>query len=63
MKRNVGGADRRARLVLGPVLVGAGIRKGGALGAVVAGAGAVLLVTGAVGYCPAHSVLGIDTAG
>jgi hypothetical protein len=72
MKRNVGGNDRIARLVLGPVLVVAALvlyfqvlTVTGLLGAglIVAGllVGAVLLVTGAVGYCPLNRVLGIDT--
>ena len=62
MKKNVGGMDRRGRLLLGPVLLAMGLKKRGRLGLVLSGAGAVLLVTGATGYCPANGVLGVDTA-
>jgi len=72
MERNVGGNDRIARLVLGPVLIVAALALyfevlavAGLLGAalIVAGllVGAVLLVTGAVGYCPINRALGRDT--
>jgi hypothetical protein len=73
MEKNVGGYDRIARLVLGPVMtIGAlaiyfeMLAVAGTLGAalIVAGlfVGAVLLVTGATQYCPLNSVLGIDTS-
>jgi hypothetical protein len=68
MNKNVGGFDRTARLVVGPLLLFAGIAAfvgalplgtvGGAVALVV---GAVLTVTGAVQRCPLHTLLGIDT--
>jgi uncharacterized membrane protein HdeD (DUF308 family) len=68
MERNVGGMDRTARFVLGPLLAVAGLAivfdvvstsvyLGGALVAV----GAILLVTGAVQQCPINSLLGVNT--
>lgn len=68
MERNVGGMDRTARLVLGPLLaiVGLAIVFGVVstnvyLGAALVVVGAVFLVTGAVQQCPINSVLGINT--
>ena len=68
MDKNVGGVDRTARLVIGALLVLAGLA--GYLGAVelgltVAGlavvVGAVLLVTGAVQQCPLWAVVKVNT--
>jgi hypothetical protein len=72
MEKNVGGYDRIARLVLGPVLIIAALAVyfevlavAGLLGAalVVAGllVGAVLVVTGATQVCVLNRLLGIDT--
>ena len=68
MEANVGGLDRIARLVLGPVLglVGLGVSLGALPGSGLAGAavglvGLVLLGTGITQRCLLHSVLGIDT--
>ncbi|WP_372912559.1 DUF2892 domain-containing protein [Salinigranum sp.] len=68
MNKNVGGIDRTARLVVGPLLLLAGIAAFvgalplGTVGGVVAlVVGAVLTVTGAVQRCPLHTLLGIDT--
>ena len=61
MQENVGGMDRRARLLVDPALLAVGSKKGGRLGLLMAGAGTVLLATVATGYCPANSALGIDT--
>jgi hypothetical protein len=73
MQKNVGGYDRIARLVVGPLLivVGAAAFGGlftiaaGTLGLVVAGiallVGAVLLATGITQKCPLNDALGIDT--
>lgn len=73
MQKNVGGYDRIARFVLGPILVVLGLAHvlellvitTGTLGlgiAVVAIlVGAVLLATAATQQCPLNSVLGIDT--
>lgn len=62
MKRNVGGGDRWVRLLAGPALLVAGLKKGGKLGLVLSGAGVVLLTTGATEHCPVNSALGIDTS-
>lgn len=68
MNRNVGGLDRKARLVLGPLLlVVAAVSFIGflAVSPVIAAiafvVGAVLLVTGITQRCPANSILGVDT--
>jgi hypothetical protein len=72
MEKNVGGYDRIARLVVGPILLLAAggiyfefLAVTGLLGAglIVAGllVGAILVVTGATQVCPLNSVLGIDT--
>jgi NhaP-type Na+/H+ or K+/H+ antiporter len=68
MQKNVGGVDRIARLVVGPVvlLVGIAALAGavplGTLGVAVALlVGAVLTVTGAVQRCPLNALLGVDT--
>ncbi|MDS0296323.1 YgaP family membrane protein [Halogeometricum luteum] len=73
MQKNVGGYDRIARLVVGPLLVvfgaaalGGGITvAAGTLGLALAGialvVGAVLAVTGVAQKCPLNRALGIDT--
>ncbi|MFC6951735.1 DUF2892 domain-containing protein [Halorubellus litoreus] len=73
MQKNVGGYDRIARFVLGPILVIVGLAHvlevfaiaSGTLGLGIAVAailvGAVFLVTAATQKCPLNSVLGFDT--
>lgn len=68
MQRNVGGFDRIARLLLGPLLVLAAIAAftgyvalGAVVGAVALLAGAILLVTGTTQKCPANELAGVDT--
>jgi hypothetical protein len=73
MEKNVGGYDRIARLVLGPILAIVGGAQllgyvtiavgtlGLALGVVALLVGLVFLVTGAVQKCPLNSLLGFDT--
>jgi DUF2892 family protein len=68
MKRNVGGCDRMARVCVGFMLMALGLLVLGGLhgevwGLVVAGAGALALVTGLIGFCPLYVPLGISTAG
>lgn len=64
MTRNENNTDRAARVLLAAVLLaaavwGAGIAStAGVVLAVVAG---VLLVTGAVGFCPLYPLLGVAT--
>ncbi len=63
MTCNVGGIERPIRIILGAVLLFvalfAGLPTGGAwvLGVI----GAIALVTGAVGFCPAWMLFGINT--
>lgn len=66
MKPNEGAADRAARVILGIVaLVAAwmwlGLAGGAVLGIVVAVVGAVLILTGLVGFCPAYRLVGLST--
>lgn len=62
MEKNVGGMEKMVRLVVGPALLAAGLKRGGGLGYLMTGAGAVLVVTATTGYCPANAALGINTA-
>ncbi len=63
MKCNVGGADRTFRFGLGAALVGAGsfleMRAGLRIASFVAAA--IAIGTAAVRYCPANSMVGLDT--
>ncbi|WP_254831907.1 YgaP family membrane protein [Haloglomus salinum] len=73
MDKNVGGYDRIARLVLGPVLAILGTAAlfgfvtlaagtlGLALAAIALLVGLVLVVTGLAQKCPLNRVLGLDT--
>ncbi|HAP41263.1 MAG: DUF2892 domain-containing protein [Nitrospira sp.] len=63
MACNVGGIERPIRIVLGILLIGMGVfggLTGAAMGAVLA-VGAIALVTGVIGFCPAWTLLGINT--
>ena len=58
MKLNAGCLDRILRVVAGLALIGlAATHTVGAWGYI----GVVLVLTGAVGYCPAYPLLGINT--
>jgi hypothetical protein len=63
MTCNVGGIERPIRIVLGILLIGIGIFA--ALPPVgmgiILGVGTIALVTGAIGFCPAWSLFGINT--
>jgi hypothetical protein len=74
MKKNVGGMDRIARLVIGPILVLAGVAGYAGLLVLAVGplpqaltsvivflVGVILLVTGLVQKCPLNRVLGFNT--
>ncbi|MBE9109225.1 DUF2892 domain-containing protein [Nodosilinea sp. LEGE 07298] len=63
MQTNVGAVDRAVRLVLAAVLfyLGLVLYSGSALGVGLVVAGAVLLVTGLVGFCGLYSLLGLHT--
>ena len=63
MQRNEGTVDRVVRALAGVVaLIIAGLVGIGSIGGVLlAVVGAVLVVTGAVGFCPLYRVLGVNT--
>ena len=73
MQKNVGGYDRIARFIVGPILIVAGAAAlggvltlaAGTLGLVLAGVavlvGAVLTVTATSRKCPLNSVVGLNT--
>lgn len=69
MEKNVGGYDRLARLVVGPVLLVVGLVGVLGSGPVTSPVGAGLLVfvglvlfaTGATQRCPVHSIVGLNT--
>jgi hypothetical protein len=58
MKFNVGGIDRILRIVVGLGLVAWAALLGGPVWAWI---GIVPLATGAIGTCPAYSLLGMNT--
>lgn len=58
MKTNEGGIDRIVRIVAGLVLIG--LAATGTVG-VWGWLGIVPLATGAIGWCPAYTFLGINT--
>lgn len=63
MTCNVGGIERPIRIVAGLLAITAGLFAGlssGIAGALLA-VGAILLLTGAVGFCPLFTLLGINT--
>ena len=66
MKMNEGGIDRVIRVVVGiGLLVLAflklGVMDANILGIAVAAVGAISLLTGLVGFCPAYMLLGMKT--
>ncbi len=58
MKTNEGGLDRTLRILVGLVLVA--LTLSGSIG-VWGWIGVVPIVTGALGWCPAYTLLGINT--
>lgn len=58
MKTNEGGLDRMLRILVGLVLVA--LTLSGTIG-VWGWIGVVPIVTGALGWCPAYTLLGINT--
>jgi hypothetical protein len=63
MSMNEGTADRIIRVVAGIVLLwlGFGGVADGAFGIVLGVVGAILTLTGLVGWCPLYSVVGVST--
>ncbi len=63
MKLNEGTIDRVIRGVVGVILLGLGIfALHGWLAIVIDVLGAILLVTGVVGFCPLYTLFGLNTA-
>jgi hypothetical protein len=63
MSCNVGGIERPIRIVLGIMLIGIGAFGGLPVAGMAAAliVGTVALVTGAIGFCPAWALFGINT--
>lgn len=66
MKTNEGAADRVIRVIVGVALLAAaflklGVMDGAIGGIIAAAAGAVALLTGIAGFCPAYVLLGLRT--
>ena len=64
--KNEGTVDRALRVVLGIValvlaFMSFGVLDGNVLGIIVAAIGAVLVLTGFAGFCPAYRIVGIRT--
>lgn len=57
MNRNVGGADRIVRLVLGVAIIAAGLYFRSWWGVI----GVVPILTAAIGWCPAYLPFGISS--
>lgn len=57
MKANVGGADKIIRIIVGLGIIAWGISAGNWWGAV----GIVPLATALMGFCPAYSLIGLNT--
>ncbi|MDY6778778.1 MAG: DUF2892 domain-containing protein [Candidatus Nanohaloarchaea archaeon] len=69
MKHNVGGMDRTGRLIVGTVLLIAGLaaatgrlQMGVTVGAAGIVIGTILIGTGATQTCPIYAVAGLDTS-
>ena len=61
MTCNLGKTDRILRVVSGALLTGLGFYLAGNVGIVLGVIGAIPLLTGLVGFCPAYSLFKIDT--
>lgn len=66
MKVNEGGLDRGVRVTLGVVFLIAAflwldVTAGSALGILAAAVGAVMVLTGLAGFCPAYALVGLRT--
>ena len=57
MEKNVGGIDKKIRIVLGLIILALGIYFKNWLGII----GVILLLTGLIGWCGLYRVLGINT--
>ena len=55
--KNIGGIDKNLRIVVGAIVIGAGIYFQSYWGAI----GLIPLLTGLMNWCPAYSLFGIKT--
>ena len=58
MKNNVGSADKAVRAILGAAIITAGVYFKSRWGIV----GAAPILTALMGWCPAYSLLGVQTS-
>ncbi|MGH7231767.1 MAG: YgaP family membrane protein [Nitrospiraceae bacterium] len=65
MECNVGGIERGIRILVGVLLLSLGLFGGltGWQAGLADGVGAIALLSGAFGFCPAWKLLGINTCG
>jgi hypothetical protein len=63
MKCNVGGTERSIRIGAGLLALGIGLFAGvsAAMAWAILAVGAILLLTGSVGFCPLFTLLGVNT--
>ena len=62
LKPNEGKTDRTIRVILGVILLGLALLNLNGIAQIIAGvAGAIALVTGAIGFCGLYKILGIST--
>ena len=59
MRCNVGGIDRKLRIIVGLIIIATGLLYQSWWGVV----GLVPLVTGFIRWCPAYGAIGVSTAG
>ena len=66
MKANENGVDRTVRILLGIIALAASyqwlsVMDGNIWGIVVAALGAIMLITGFVGFCPCYAIFGMGS--
>lgn len=59
MKANVGSVDKVVRIIAGLAIIGWGVAASNWLGAI----GVIPLATALLGFCPAYSLIGVNTCG
>jgi hypothetical protein len=59
MKTNVGNVDKVVRIIAGLAIIGWGVAASNWLGAI----GIIPLATALLGFCPAYSLIGVNTCG
>jgi len=59
MKTNVGSVDKVVRIIAGLAIIGWGVAASNWLGAI----GIIPLATALLGFCPAYSLIGVNTCG